>query len=1566
VKLRNSYSRFFSTALVVFCFTILIAGRYFIENRIYENMDHELKNDVKRARDLLDFIVLQIDNTLKDYSSWDETFQFTKDLNQDYIDTNLDISYFSWLNLAGLAFLDEEGEIIYSDGVDREGEYDPNLIGSLLPLITRDFTLLDEESGTRGGYFHLEDDLFLAVKRTVYRNEGEGEHSGSMVFISRIDQDVLDGYGKLMGITFSLGKLRTFPFLLSDDDRGIELTSPAPDTGAAIQVLKNAVGEEDLVLHVVQDRTTQAAMIGVLRKFYFLFVGLTALINGISFLYLLQIIIRRIESLSRQVHNIKNTDSSQRRTVTSGNDEISILSRNINDMIESLEVSRRNLEENEDYLDRLVNSIPTGIYLIDPDTKRIVDINSHALNLMERTWDEVFGQTCMGLTCTGEDCDCRNITGEKGTKVLQRTILSKTGRIIPVAKSLSLIERHGKQYILETINDITEIENTRKALEKAKEDLEMKVRDRTVRLSTIIDTVMNGIIVTDDEGRITFYSTVAEELFGYSSEQILNESLGILLAEPHRTDVSRAMANYMAGAAPVLPGKRHRVIAIRRGGELFSMEIAANEAIINGSRHFVCVMRDITEELKYQKARDEERARFEKILETSPIGVGIAVDGITRYANAMMKWMGMGEGDSLSYVNEEDREKLSALMDGKGYCSNYEIQRRGKEGTLDVLLSMFPFTYEGEEAYIGWNVDITDRKKIENELVRSQEKYRRLVEELGEKFLIYSHDAEGRILYMGGGIETVSGMHREDFLGKNILEVLDWTEESIARATHFVRSLIEEKDHFYQFEMDFNHSRSGERRTLLLSHHSVRDNKGELLSIDGLVEDITERKAAERELAEAKETAEEATRVKSEFLANMSHEIRTPMNAIIGLSHLAMQSGLNERQKNYISKVYRAAENLLSILNDILDFSKIEAEKIELEHIGFLIEEIFGNLADTLSLSVSHTDLELLFDLIPDTPTAVIGDPVRLQQILVNLANNAVKFTERGEVVIGVRSEEQDEADTLLYHFWVRDTGIGITEEQQSKLFRDFSQADSSTTRKYGGTGLGLVISRKLANMMGGDIWVDSQAGRGSTFHLTVNLQKQTETHGRFPEFGNLGPRRILVVDDNESAREMMLREEGHPRDLILIDWNLPGTDGLQLCREMAERKPVPPRVILMTAYDREEALNASRDMAPIGEVLSKPIMPSTLLDAILTALGAPPNRKHRSSVHKKEISRLKSSLKGRRILLVEDNEINQEVALELLTGAGVMVDVAGNGQEAVDLVLSRPYDAVLMDCQLPVMDGYRATKIIRSEAGFAGLPVIAMTANVLSGDREKSLKAGMSDHVGKPVDPAELFRVLSKWLGTPEDMAPVPSQSESSLPADFALPGLNREAGLSVMGNNETLNLRLLRKFAASFSAFEEDFRKEFDGGDREKALRIAHSLKGAAGNIGALEVMGTAGELEAACREKGSDGSIEELLKGVAESLAPLLEGIAAGLEMQERENPADDGAGSFPLTEAMTEKMRNLLQENDTESVDYLEEFVPSSGDLQFLPSFKKFILAVENYDFDEALALLDDFLGGTAGH
>ena len=748
-----------------------------------------------------------------------------------------------------------------------------------------------------------------------------------------------------------------------------------------------------------------------------------------------------------------------------------------------------------------------------------------------------------------------------------------------------------------------------------------------------------------------------------------------------------------------------------------------------------------------------------------------------------------------------------------------------------------------------------------------------------------------------------------------------------------------------------------------------------------ILEDVSEQRAAAQALREAKQIAEDAAKVKSDFLANMSHEIRTPMNSIIGMSYLALQTQLDKHQRNYITKVHRSAENLLGIINDILDYSKMEAGKMPIEHIDFQLDEVLDNFTSMIGMKAEEKGIELLFCLKPGLPTALVGDALRLGQVLINLGSNAVKFTDRGEIVVGAEVFRQDD-DVAELHFWVRDSGIGMTPEQLDMLFQSFTQADTSTTRKYGGTGLGLAICKRLVEMMDGKIWVESTPNHGTTFHFHARfgLQKNPRPH-RMVLADELIGIRVLVVDDNDSAREILstmacgfglevdvassgrealsfvknAMERDAPYALLLLDWKMPGMDGVETMRELEQHHLVHSRsVIMVTAFGREDAVKDSESAGVHPHaILTKPVTSSTLLEAIGEALGK--SFIVETHAHEKS-SRSEYALEklaGARVLLVEDNRLNQELALELLEKASVVVKLAENGQEALDvLAQDTHFDLILMDCQMPVMDGYEAARSIRRQPALIDLPVVAMTANAMAGDREKAIAAGMQDYISKPLRVAEMYATIAKWIKRQVDSSvAIPKRVIASAAAVPDLRGIDTKAGLQTAAMDVGLYRKLLAMFAEDHADFKFQFNKAASGGRREDAVRLAHTLKGTSGNIGARGVQAAAQKLESLCKHNADPAAIDSALAQTVASLDSVLPGLRAlsstAVAPKKPVMPVD------PEWDSKLARLRVLLLSNDTAAMDLASELADSAADASASAMLRKVSTALDRFDFEAAL-------------
>ncbi len=1105
---------------------------------------------------------------------------------------------------------------------------------------------------------------------------------------------------------------------------------------------------------------------------------------------------------------------------------------------------------------------------------------------------------------------------------------------------------------------------------------------------SLIESSLDPLVTISSQGKITDVNEASVQATGVPREQLIGTDFSNYFTEP-----DKAREGYRKVFSEGLV--RDYPLAIRHtSGQI--MDVLYNAAVYKDDKGNVlgvfAAARDVTvQKQASQYARSLIESSLDPLVTISAQGKITDVNEASVQATGVPREQLIGT-DFSNYFTEPDKAREGYLKAfSEGFVRDYPLAIRHTSGRImDVLYNAAVYKDEKGKALGVFAAarDISEQKKLDQRLSDQQLYTRSLIESSIDALM--ATDPSGIITDVNQQMGVLTGCTRDELIGSPFKKYFTDPE----RAEASIKLVLSNKK-VVDYELT---ARTEDGKETVVSYNAATfyDHDGKLQGVFAAARDITERKRQDQllldkniELESAKSVADAANLAKSEFLSNMSHEIRTPMSSIIGMSYMALKTEMTPRQRDYINKIQGSGRHLLAIINDILDFSKIEAGKLTVEHIDFELEKVLDNVADLIAQKTSAKGLELIFNVDKNVPRHLVGDPLRLGQILINYSNNAVKFTEQGEIDIVIRLKEQTDHDVLLYCA-VRDTGIGLSQEQKGRLFQSFSQADTSTTRKFGGTGLGLVIAKKLAELMGGEVGVDSELGKGSTFWFTARLGK---SHGqpRMPVLaGDMLGKRVLVVDDNESARLMMVEllggmsfkvdqadsgeaaiaavesadVQGIPYEIVFLDWKMPGMDGIETAKQLRARPLMKiPLMIMVTAYGREDVITGAEG-AGIEDVLIKPVTASVLFDGVVRILGGVVDGPRTTIDVPSDLFGQLASIQGSRILLVEDNELNQEVATELLRYAGCVIELAENGQIALDKVRASRYDIVLMDMQMPVMDGVTATREMRKDERFKNLPIVAMTANAMQADRDRCNAAGMNDYITKPIEPEELWKALLKWI-KPKAAQAVGANSvisvtdnEQLLPQDAELPsaitGLDMINGLRRMLGKKALYLSMLRKFVAGQKSAAADILKALDGNDLASAERLAHTLKGVSGNIGATHLQQLAEEIETAIKEHHERGVIDEQLQTLKNQLDYFVEQLEHKLPQERVKEPVAIDTNKLNLVCA---QLKALLLDDDAAAVDILD----LNADLlyaAFPERFHNIEKHIHAFDYESALNVLID--------
>ncbi len=1176
-------------------------------------------------------------------------------------------------------------------------------------------------------------------------------------------------------------------------------------------------------------------------------------------------------------------------------------------------------------------------------------------------------------------------------------------------------------------NNVTEEVKREKELERTLGEL----RESEERFRRLFEDSADALLLLDGERIVECNAAAVAMLRAGSREGLLGRS-PVELSPPAQADgtptaeKARVLMEKMRTAGSLRFEWLHR----RADGEVFPAEVLLTAIEQHGRRLVHAVLRDITERERSRKESERSRRFLQGIIDNSAALI-YAKDLEGRYLLANRRWLDLlgfsaeqvigrtaadlFPAEQAAAFRAHDQQALTSLQ---AEASEEKVVVNGQ--TRTYISAQFPLFDSRGDAYAtcGISTDITRLKETEEELRRVNSLAETALELTKSGYWHVSladpdwYDSSPRTVEILGNVPNPPAYrYRFDDWAARARE---GDEAAAAVALEALGSALTGSRPVNEATYAYRRPVDGRVVWIHALAKSVKDAAGKPTDVYGVVQDITEFKQLVAELREATRKAEEATAAKSAFLATVSHEIRTPMNAVINMTGLSLETELTPRQRQYLSVAHSSARNLLGLINDILDFSKIEAEKVELESVPFRLRGVLEEVTETFRAKVAAKHVELNVHVLPDVPDGLVGDPLRIRQVLTNLIGNAFKFTERGEVALrvsmrsaerGTRNESNEEphdgapgygepssvphSGLCVLHFSVRDTGIGIPREQQSRLFEPFTQADSSTSRKYGGTGLGLAISRRLARLMGGDLTFESEPGRGTTFFFTARLGVQDEQEGlSCPAPEGVRQRTALVVEDTPSSRELLetffgcfaipcvtadtaeqalelLRGRNgpggeNPFGLVVLDWHLPGMNGLDAAariRAREETRDLP--IILMSAYAGKEEEARCAEVG-VNVFLPKPITPSSLYNAILEAEGfRTPQREPAGAAPDREFE-------GARVLLAEDNEANRFVAQELLALLGVELETAADGREAVERVRTGRYDAVLMDMQMPEVDGLDATRQIRRDPANAGLPIIAMTANAMKSDVEACKEAGMNDFLPKPIDRAQLVQSLRRWLPRREaGGAAAPGPAPEAAAPEAALPRLD---GVDVEDTVRRLGLpfNALRpvflRFADSQRKTLEDLRAAVAAGDPAGTRGHAHALAGAAGNLGAGELYEAAKALESAARE--GRGGFAESFAEVEKRASAVFAAIESLRPRPTAAPPAAGPADPAPLRAALQKLRRSLADFDLSGSAAALEDLdrlgLPAAngegaGELRRL---------VEGYEYDRAAAAVARLLADLA--
>lgn len=1142
--------------------------------------------------------------------------------------------------------------------------------------------------------------------------------------------------------------------------------------------------------------------------------------------------------------------------------------------------------------------------------------------------------------------------------------------------------------------DISDFRHAEQALQELRDDIDETVQRQTrdllqqqAQLQNILDTCTDALISIDVQGVILHCNRALERLFGYGQHELTGQNISLLMERETGLQHSQHLAAFLSAAEDqTWVGRWRRVIGKRRDMSLVPIEISVGTHRNGDECFFVGVVRDLSErqrqehlkEILFEQAQDGslilEQHRVVDCNATAVRMLGLDAKA-TLIGKSLLEMSTALQPDGIA--SAEKYQRLWRFAEDKG-SSRFDWRIRRPDGApLLVEVNISLLDAGGRRQALLVLHDISDRIATQNAIRHSEQRVRDILNSTQQLMCLLAPD--GHLLEANRAAAKITGGDADSLVGRTLWNVRWWQDSDAlaARLREHIASAMRGQQVRFALPLVDVHGNTLQMDFALTP--IMQDDQVELLVLEGY--DVTAIHEARQAEQHAREDAEAANQAKGEFLAHMSHEIRTPLNAIIGMTRLCLSTRLNDRQRQYLASVDTAANSLLDIVNDILDFSKIEAGKLELELIPFSLRDVFTHVGAVIGIKAQEKALEFVINDI-DVPARLVGDPLRLQQVLLNLCSNAVKFTEHGHVELEVSPVASTPSQVRL-RFQIRDTGIGMSEEQQSRLFESFIQGDASISRKYGGSGLGLSICRQLINAMGGDIQMQSVPGQGSTFSFELPFRADGQWSAapicRLP----VSHQQILVVDDNpvcwkiekrillnagyrvsvaESGQAALdwLRQHGEHTDLVVLDWDLPDMNGEQLMQAMVNLlgEQAPP-VLLVTAYGQHDILRDT-DCEPQG-FLSKPIQSVELCDRVERILSQLPVTAMLPLPG--DFAALDPAMATPRILLVEDNEINRFLVMENLQALGVQLDTAENGSAALEKLAHPHYDLVLMDLQMPVMDGFECCEHLRRDYDAEQLPVIAMTANAFNRERQRAQAVGMNAFITKPFDNADLLQTIADHL--PDQLTPWKQWALAQVRQPVSdeslqnLPGISLQSALARVHHDQSRYRALLQQYAEHYGQVAATLTRLLQECQWPLLVEWAHKLKGVAGNLGFDDLYRLAAEAEQA-GERQDAASLRGVVAAIQHENTQVLASIAHLL------------AATTPLLQTDTHTWNALQQADwlagirqqldaseivDDRDIDRLRQTLTPVADSARLDQLCR---AIGNFDATQALHLLDQIM------